>query len=267
MPKPTTDIQKLNFNIPELETMKKYPQELFYIGNIELLHKRKISIVGTRKPTQYTKQYTYEIAQRLSKNNICIVSGGAMGVDALAHQGAGEHNTIMIAATGLDQRYPAVNKNLIQSIEQEGLLMSQFPPATPSQRYNFPIRNELVVALGEAVIVTQADENSGTMRSVEFALQQNKPIYVLPHRLGESLGTQQLLKTGQAQAIYNLDAFCAQFKPNTQTKVCNDIQDQFLEYCKTSPTYEEALKLYTQKVYEYELMGLIEIKEGYIVVT
>ena len=256
-------INKIDFHLSKLDSMKKYPKDIYYIGNTNLLDKRTISIVGTRKPTSYTKQYTHELAKKLSQNNICIVSGAAMGVDAIAHSAAGTDNTIAVAGTGLDIRYPAVNKKLIEDIESNGLMLSQFQLKTPSQRYNFPIRNELVVSLGEVLIVTQADENSGTMRSVEFALKMGKPIFVLAHRVGESIATNKLLEDGLATAIYNIDTFIEDFL-GFKNKVVH--KDDFLEYCKGCPTYDEVMKKYPEKLFEYELNGKIKIDNGLVFV-
>jgi len=256
-------INTLDHHIKELDSMKKYPKDIFYIGDLALLEKRKISIVGTRKPNQYTQQTIYYLSQQLSKYNICIVSGAAMGVDAIAHNGAGSKNTIAVAGTGLDIRYPAVNKKLIEDIESNGLMLSQFKAKTPSTRYNFPIRNELVVALGEALIVAQSDLKSGTMRSVEFALKMEKPIYVLPHRIGESDGTNSLLEQGLAKAIFDIDNFVEDI-----VGYKNEIthKDPFLQYCKSNPTYDEAMAKYPSEVFEAELMGKIKIVEGKVMV-
>jgi len=257
-------IKQLTQNIQELENMKKYPKEIFYIGNLELLKRKKVSIVGSRRPTPYTKQYTNDIAKKLSQNNIVIVSGAAMGVDAIAHSAAGAQNTIGVAGNGLDIRYPIINNNLIQDIEQQGLMISQFALGTPSTRYNFPIRNELVVALGDILIVTQADINSGTMRSVEYALKMEKEIYVLPHRVGESEGTNKLLENNQVKAIYNIDEFI-----NSISLCTNDcgVEDDFLLYCKTNPTYDEAIEKYPSEAFEYELSGRIKIENGLVSVV
>lgn len=256
-------ISTIPFHIKELDNMKKYPQELFYIGNLDLLNTKKVSIVGTRKPNQYTKQLTYELSKKLSSNSITIVSGAALGVDAIAHSAANT-NTIAVAGTGLDIRYPAVNKNLIEQIEKEALIISQFKEKTPSTKYNFPIRNEVVVALGDVLIVTQADLNSGTMRSVEFALKMNKPIFVLSHRIGESEGTTKLLKENLAQPIYDIDEFVKKIAgDNTIYKSSQTIEDK---YFLSSPTYDEAMEKYPQKVFEYELSGKIEVKNGKIIV-
>ena len=167
-------INQFDFKIKELENMKKYPKELYFIGNTQLLKRKKISIVGTRRPSNYTKEFTYKLASKLSQNGICIVSGAAMGVDSIAHSGAGLNNTIAVVANGLDIRYPSVNKNQIIEIEKNGLIISSFKEGEKARLYSFVQRNEIVVALGDKLIVTQADLNSGSMTSVEFAIKQNK---------------------------------------------------------------------------------------------
>jgi DNA processing protein len=257
-------IKQLTQTIPELENMKKYPKEIFYIGNLELLKRKKVSIVGSRRPTPYTKQYTNDISKKLSQNNIVVVSGAAMGVDAIAHISAGANNTIGVAGNGLDIRYPMINNKLIQDIEQQGLMLSQFKPQTPSIHYNFPIRNEFVVALGDILIVTQSDIDSGTMRSVEYALKMGKEIYVLPQRIGESNGTNKLLQNNQAKAIYDIDEFVNSISCCTNE---SGIEDDFLLYCKTNPTYDEAMEKYPSEVFEYELSGKICIENGLVSVV
>ena len=247
-------ISKINTSVLELKSMKKYPDELFFKGNIELLNRKKISIVGSRKPNQYARQLTHEIASKLARADLCIVSGGAIGTDVIAHKAAGMQNTIMVAGTGLDKHYPAVNKNVIHAIEKDGLVLSQFKIGTPSQRYNFPLRNELIVALGEVLIVMYGDENSGTMRSVEYAQKMGKEIYVLPHRIGESNATNKLLEQGVAKAIYDIDEFVKKFGSVREQK-----GNEFLEFCKKNPSYEEALRKFPSRVFEAELNGDIEV--------
>ena len=83
-------------NIPALSSMKKYPKTLFYKGDLTLLQRPKVSIVGTRNPTNYTREFTYMLSKALAKRGVCVVSGAAMGVDAIAHAGAGEENTIAV---------------------------------------------------------------------------------------------------------------------------------------------------------------------------
>ena len=215
-------IKELTLNIPELDNMKKYPKELFYIGNTQLLKKKKISIIGTRRPNSYTKEFTHKLASKLSSLDICIVSGAAMGVDAISHQAAKSDNTIAVVANGLDIRYPSVNKNLISSIEQNGLVISAYKAGEKARNYTFVLRNEIVVALGDILIVTQADLNSGSLTSVEYALKMKKKIYTLPHRINESLGTQELVKKGLVEPIYDIDEFIAQYTNTNKIEKTKD---------------------------------------------
>ncbi len=250
----------MNFTIDNpsfLEGTSLRGKSIYYKGSLELLEKRRVSIVGSRKPNAYAKSMTHQIAAKLAKAGVCVVSGGAIGVDALAHKAAGASNTIMVAATGLDVRYPATNKQLIMEIEQKGLILSQFAEGTPSRRYNFPLRNELTVALGEVLVVTYADLQSGSVRSIEYAKKQGKEIFVLPHRLGESEATNELLKNGEAKAIYDIDAFVGSFG-----EVEKEQPDEFLEFCRAYPTYDEAVRRFGGQVFQYELEGKIDIKEG-----
>ncbi len=248
----------INFHIKELDSMKNYPKELFYKGNTNLLQNRKVSIVGTRKPSQYTVQLTHKISNELSKRDITIVSGVAMGVDAIAHKAAGSSNTIAVIANGLDIRYPAVNTKLIKEIEEKGLILSAYKEKEKARNYTFVHRNEIVVSLGEVLIVTQADEKSGSLRSIDYALKMGKKVYTIPHRLNESKGTQALVAKGLIEPIYNLENFFNNF--GKIKKAC----DELSSYLNTFPTYDEALKKYGDKILELELEGKIQISNGSI---
>ena len=250
--------------IIELSSMKSYPKQIFYDGNIELLKKIKVSIVGSRKPTKYSRTQIQKLSSKLAKNGVCIVSGGAMGIDAVAHSGAGAKNTVAVLPCGVDIRYPAVNKNLLNDIQSNGLLLSQFDVGFKATPWSFVVRNELVVALGDVLVVGEAELDSGTMRSVEFALKMGKEIYVLPQRLGESEATNKLLKENRAKAIYNIDEFVAKFCTCKNLHV-ETTKDDFLEFCTTNPTYEEALKQYPNKIFEAELSGNIKILNGRVI--
>ena len=255
-------ISKINFPIDELSSMKKYPDELFYIGNLELLKRKKISIIGTRRPNSYTKEFTYKLASKLSNAGISIVSGAAMGVDALAHQGATSNNTIAVVANGLDIRYPSINKNLIIDIEKNGLVLSAYKEKEKARNYTFVHRNEIVVALSEFLIVTEADLNSGSLTSVNYALRMGKKVYTLPHRINESLGTQELLKKGLIETIYDIDEFIEKVSGIKTTF----LDDEVLNFCKNYPTYEEAVRKFSNKIFEYELEGKIKIENGKVIV-
>jgi len=252
-------LNRVEHKLDELGSMKNYPAELYYDGNLELLERVKVSIIGSRKTSKYSREQTHKLSSALTKAGVCVVSGGAMGVDAVAHLGAGASNTIAVLPCGINIKYPSVNKNLLTEIQNSGLLLSQFEEDAKARPWSFVVRNELVVALGEVLIVAEAELDSGSMRSIEFALKMGKEIFVFPHRLGESNATNELLKEGKAKAIYDIDIFISRFGivDTIEAK-----QDSFLEFCKKTPTYEEALAKYPDKIFEAELNGNIEIKNG-----
>jgi DNA processing protein len=254
-------MRAVDFHIPELDAMKKYPSPLYAAGRTELLKRPKVSIIGSRRPTQYAQQMSFRIAKALAKRGVCIVSGAAMGVDAAAHRGAGSANTIAVLPSGIDVRYPVLNAELIASIEREGLTLSQFEPGFRATSWSFVVRNEVVVALGECLVVAQADPGSGSMRSVEYALEMGRKIFVLPHRIGESEGTDRLLAEGRAEAIYDLEAFADRFARGATIG-----SDPFLAFCDRNPTYEEAVAHDAEKLYSYELDGKIAVDAGRVIV-
>jgi DNA processing protein len=254
-------INSLNFHINELNSMKKYPKEIFYIGDLNLLDKPKISIVGSRKPNQYTKQFTTKLASALSSAGVCVVSGIAMGVDAIAHSSAGFNNTIAVVANGLNIKYPAVNKKLISNIEDNGLILSTYSANTKATRYTFVHRNEIVVALGDCLIITQADLNSGSLRSAEYALAMGKKIYVLPHRINDSCGTNNLIKDGKATAIFNIEQFIEDLGLKSSSQ---NLNDELLEFCQNNPNYDDLVFKFGHQVFEYELLGKIIIENGIV---
>ncbi len=248
-------------HLSALDAMKKYPPELFYKGNLELLKRPKVSIVGTRRPSNYTRQFTYALARALAKRGVCVVSGAAMGVDTIAHEGAGVDNTIAIVANGLDIRYPVINRPLIESIEKQGLILSQFNDGFRATGWSFVVRNELVVALGDILIVTEADLKSGSMRSVEYALKMGKELWVLSHRLDESLGTNLLLSEGKANVIQNVESFASRFGQAVESDM---LKDDFFYFCQGSPTFDETVQKFGDRVYEAELEGEVTIHNGIV---
>jgi len=199
------------------------------------------------------------MTKKLALSGMVIVSGAAAGVDAIAHQGAGAENTIAILPCGIDLRYPSANAELIKSIESRGLSISQFECGFEARDWSFVVRNEVVVALGDVLIVTEADLGSGSMRSVEYALAMEKPIYVLPHRINESAATRQLLAEGKATAIDDMDRFVALISQKGR----NSIEDTpFIAYCRTNPIYDEAVVKFPSEIFEGELSGVIDVKNG-----
>jgi len=241
--------------------MRRYPNRLYISGDTALLERRRVSIVGSRRPTQYASAAAHRIASALARCGVVVVSGGAMGIDTAAHRGAGAANTIAVLPCGIDLRYPAVNAKLLEQISKEGLLMSQFEPGFRATPWSFVARNEIVVALSEVLVVAEAQKGSGSMRSVEFARRMGKKIYVLPHRIGESDGTNALLKEGAAEAIYDIEEFISLFTQGGSSRA----GEELIEFCSKHPTYEEVLERFGEELFEAELEGRVSVVNGRVV--
>ncbi len=251
-----------------LGRVKNPPKELYYAGNQELLQTPlKVAIVGTRQPSQYTQQHTAWLAKEIAKLGAVVVSGGALGVDIIAQQHALPH-TIMVAPCSLDYLYPPSNARIIEQIATEGLILSEYAQNTTPHRYSFLERNRLVIALSDVVIIPEANLHSGSMSSARYALHAQKPLFVLPHRLAESAGTQTLLAEGKAQSIYDIEAFCQTL---CQTYKLNPPStpplEDYLSFFKTNPTCEQAYARYGTLIDEYELQGLITRRHGRMVLA
>ena len=243
----------------KFKAMAKPPERVYGVGRSELLERPAVAIVGSRRPSAYTKGVVRTLAARLASAGVCVVSGGAMGVDALAHDGAGASDTIAVLPCGIDLRYPVVNRSLLDAIGEKGLLLSFFEPGFRARPWSFVVRNEMVVALADAVVVAQADPKSGSMRSAAFARAMGRPLYVLPHRLGESEGTQHLLAAKEAEAIYDPDGFVARFAPAVRKE---EVHDPLLKFCEGGTPYELVASRFGEALFEAELEGRVVVREG-----
>lgn len=167
----------------EFKELTHPPYVIFYKGDIsKLKENRKISIVGSRNATFTGIQITEAIAKQLALNNVLVVSGGAYGVDTAAHKGAINSRglTCAVLGCGLNVTYPKANYNLFKRICENGVIISEFLPNEKPLAYNFPRRNRIIGALGEALIITEAEEKSGSLITAGYALELGKNIFAVP---------------------------------------------------------------------------------------
>ncbi len=163
------------------------PATLYYQGNVNLEENQGITpcigIVGTRKPTEHGRRWTYNISKALAKNGFTIVSGLAEGIDAIAHRGCLDAGgkTIAVLGNGLDRAYPAVNRKLMAEIKEKGLILTEYPYGSRPERGNFPARNRIVAGLCRAVLVMEAPEKSGALITASQATEFNRDVYTLPN--------------------------------------------------------------------------------------
>ncbi|RAZ46189.1 DNA-processing protein DprA [Campylobacter hyointestinalis] len=243
-----------------LKLLKKPVYKLYYKGDLRLLDFPKIAIVGSRKCSQYTKNLVYSLALSLKNHGICVVSGAAIGTDCVAHEGA-YPNTIAVFGNGLENIYPAQNKKIIEQIYKNSLALSEYEPNFKATPWSFLERNRIVVALSDAVVVGEADFKSGSMSSARLALDMNIPLFVLPQRLGESNGTNELLKNKKAELITDFDEFALLFKSE---KTSIQRGDEVLKFIKTNSNFDECYAKFGDILYEYELDGKIAIDGIYV---
>ena len=178
-----------------------YPRILFYQGDPACLTQRMISMVGSRAASYQGINAAKKIAQQLSNAGVSIVSGLAYGIDTAAHEGCleGKSPTIAVMGCGLDQTYPAGNRELKKTIlEQNGLFLSEYPPGVKPLAWHFPVRNRIISGISSAVVLMEAQIRSGSMTTVQHALDQGKEVFVYPG-IPDSLkyeGNHQLLREG-----------------------------------------------------------------------
>lgn len=175
----------LDDNYPlELRELKYPPFVLYYKGNLDLLNKEKIGIVGSRIPCDYALKAT----ECLVNNNMdkIIVSGLAKGIDAKAHEVS--NYSIGILGCGIDYIYPFENLELYKKLINQGLILSEYPNKTKPLSYHFPFRNRIISALSDTVYVMQSSERSGTVTTINDALELQKDVKVLPFSVFEEDG-------------------------------------------------------------------------------
>ena len=163
----------------ELHDLRYPPYVLFYKGDLSLLKKEKIAIVGSRKPCEYALKAT-ECLCRGNKDKV-IISGLAKGIDAKAHRNASQ--TIAISGCGIDRIYPYENASLYDEIARNGLILSEYPGHIRPYAYHFPFRNRIIAALSARIYIMQSSERSGTMTTVNEGLELGRNIKVLPYDL------------------------------------------------------------------------------------
>lgn len=185
----------------KLKNISYPPKQLFCLGNLELLNKKSIAIIGSRNYSDYGKRATFDFSFDLAKNDVCIVSGLAKGIDSFAHEAAleAEGKTIAVLGSGLDNIYPKENEQLFyEIIQNNGLIISEYPLGTKPEKQHFPARNRIISGLSDGVLVIEARKNSGTNITVDFALEQGKDVFVIPGNIYSktSDGTNFLIKEG-----------------------------------------------------------------------
>jgi DNA processing protein len=166
---------------PLLREIFDPPPVLFFRGRLPDPEKPLAAMVGTRRPSPLAAAQAYDIARDLGRRGVSVVSGLALGIDAMAHRGnlEGGAPTFAVLGSGADEVYPSANRHLAQRIvEGGGALLSEYPPGTRARRWTFPARNRIISALARSVLIVEAPQRSGALITARCALDQNRDLWV-----------------------------------------------------------------------------------------
>jgi len=193
-------------NYPKLLTYTNDPPlVIFYKGNVNLLNELSVSVVGTRRVTQYGTLITKEFSESFAFNKLVVVSGMAYGVDSIAHKATlnAKGKTIAVLNAGVKEPVPKGNEELFNEIIEKGLIVSEFEFLSEYDSYSFPRRNRIIAGLTSFCLVTEAPLKSGALITAELAFNYDRNVYAIPHSCksfyGE--GANYLIANGVAQLV------------------------------------------------------------------
>jgi DNA processing protein len=199
---------------PQLLDDPRCPAVLFIRGDPEVLASRRVGIVGTRNATHRGRETAARIGFELAGAGVAVVSGLAIGIDGAAHRGALAADgapPVAIVGSGPDVAYPVRHTRLWERVACEGLLISEWPPGTKPDAFRFPLRNRLIAALSEVVIVVESRERGGSLITAREAAERGVDVFAVPGSLDSpaSAGANQLLRDGAAALTETSDVLLA----------------------------------------------------------
>jgi DNA processing protein len=181
------------------------PPAVIYATRIEWIPREDehvAAVIGSRRPSEYGRTVAYGLGRGLGAAGVPVVSGLALGIDAIAHRGCldGGGRTIAVLACGVDVAYPRTNRRLYERIREHGTIVSELPPGTRPQRWLFPARNRIMAALGSVTVVVEAADRSGTLITADYAADIGRDVAAVPGPVTTDVaaGTNGLLRSGAA---------------------------------------------------------------------
>ncbi len=231
----------LDDSYPEsLRAIVSAPASIFVKGSSMPSCANRLGVVGPRMASKYGKEVAEYLVSGLEGYDFCIVSGGARGIDTIAHRTALQHNmpTVAVLGCGLDIVYPAENKQLFEEIMENGMLVSEYPPGTAPAPKNFPSRNRIISGMCQGVLLAEAAQRSGALITAEFAMDQGREVYCVPGNIfsAQSVGVNNLLKQGAKVVTSPLDILEDYYSDVVPKPEVEDSAEKkiFVEYEQTS---------------------------------
>jgi len=204
---------------PKLLWQISNPPAVIYVdGDVSCLNAPlALGVVGTRDATYYGMGMAKEMGYKIALAGATVVSGGALGIDTAAHEGAlkAKGNTVAVMGCGFGYEYLPKNRPLREDIAESGALVSEYPPKYPVYKHNFPVRNRIISGLSRGIIVVEAGRKSGSLITANLANEQNRDVFVVPVNMSSSLSTgiTQLVNDG-AKAIADINDVLEEYRLN-----------------------------------------------------
>ncbi len=207
-----------------LRMIPQSPDWLFYRGRLPAEELPAVAVVGARECSVYGRGIAELLAAELAEAGVQIISGMARGVDGFAQKAAAKHgSSFAVLGSGVDICYPLQNYRLYEQLPKRGGILSEYPPGSPGLPYHFPQRNRIIAGLADGLVVVEARKKSGTLITVDFALEQGKEVFAVPGRIGDPLsaGCNELIRQGaclveQSSDILELLLGWLPERPNSQ---------------------------------------------------
>lgn len=223
----------------QLNEISGAPPLLFAKGQLELINYSQLAIVGSRNPTSTGKQTAKAFAAFLAKKGLIITSGMALGIDAMAHEGALSvpGKTIAVLGTGIDIVYPKSNQHLAAAIAEQGLLISEFSLGMKALAQHFPRRNRIISGLSLGIVVIEAAIKSGSLITARYALEQGRDVFALPSSVHNPMakGCHWLIKQG-AYLIETIEEIWQELQQHTLNLISNQIiNTKAIDFCLDQP--------------------------------
>lgn len=228
-----------------LKEIDDFPIILTLKGDLSLLNKAKLAIVGSRNATINSLNLVESLASEIADNDVAIISGLARGIDLAAHKGAISKSTIAVIAGGIDNIYPKENEKYFLEIAKNGLLISEQKFSSRPIAPNFIARNRIISALSDVVLIAQGSNRSGSMSTANFAFNQGKVIYAIPGSpLDDNFsGTNNLIKEKKADILSNVNDLLLEFNCKNLHETTNEnsskgaSKDELLNFLSYEPTF------------------------------
>lgn len=232
----------------------EFPPPAIYVkGKIVETDEHAVAVVGTRHVSSYGSQVAGELGRFLAQNQICVISGLARGVDAIAHRAALEEGgrTIAVLGSGVDVVYPPEHRDLAARIIENGALISDYYPGTPPEGVNFPPRNRIISGLSLATVIVEAGERSGALITAEFAASQGREVFAVPGSIyaPRSKGTNRLIRDGALPLLNFSDLLevlnlseAEEFRYAKQVLPENDIELLLMKTLQNEPMHIDEVK-------------------------